>query len=293
MSETYGNSWKVIFEPQKQTSESFDEFAEAFFEVVTVDYTEDGREQYGGYLPAEPDEREMAAAAKQAGIALPSYRCEFVPAANWLTKNVIKFAPIETDDFLIYGSHEKQKPKTNKPAAVRIYAATAFGSGQHQTTRSCLKLLSRLNRGGFCAANVLDMGCGSGILALAACRLWPTTRALGADIDGEAVAVTLQNAADNGLDDRVHAVQSDGYANPQIAARAPYELIFANILARPLIETAPALAQNLATGGYAVLSGFIDNQTEWVENTYKQYGLAVKDTVADENWRAVLMEKNK
>lgn len=292
MSETYGNSWKVIFEPQARTSEAFDEFAEAFFEVVTVDYTEDGREQYGGYLPTEPDEREMAAAAKQAGITLPAYRCEFVPAADWLTKNVIKFAPIETDDFLIYGSHENQKPQTDK-LAIRIYAATAFGSGQHQTTRSCLKLLSRLNRSGFCAANVLDMGCGSGILALAACRLWPTTRALGADIDGEAVAVTLQNAADNGLDDRVHAVQSDGYANPQIAARAPYELIFANILARPLIEMAPALAQNLAAGGYAVLSGFIDDQTEWIESAYKQYGLTVKGIVADENWRAVLMEKSK
>lgn len=290
MSEKYGNSWKVVFDPVISENEMFDEFTDSFFEVVTIDYTEEGMEQYSGYLSSEPDEKSMKETAAKWGIVLPAYHCEFVPAANWLTKNVIKFPPIETDDFLIYGSHEAQKPQTDK-LAVKIYAATAFGSGQHQTTRSCLKLLSSLNRQGFQAGNILDMGCGSGILALSACRLWPEARALGADIDAEAVTVTLQNAADNGLEQRIHAVQSDGYANLQISKRMPYELIFANILARPLIEMAPDLAKNLSVGGYAILSGFIDDQTEWVENTYKQYGFVTKEIVADENWRATLMEK--
>ncbi len=292
MSEKYGNSWKVIFEAPAQNNEMFDEFADSFFEVVTVDYTDEGQEIYSGYLSSEPDEKAMKEAAEAMEIALPAYRCEFVPAADWLTKNVIKFAPIETDDFLIYGSHETEKPQTDK-LAVQIYAATAFGSGQHQTTRSCLKLLSSLNRQGTRTDNILDMGCGSGILALAACRLWPQAQALGADIDAEAVTVTLQNAADNGLSDRVHAVQSNGYSNPQINKRAPYGLIFANILARPLIEMAPDLAENLAAGGYAVLSGFIEDQITWVEDAYKPYGLVTKEVIADENWRAVLMEKIK
>lgn len=292
MSEKYGNSWKVVFEPQTSADETFDEFAEDFFEVVTIDYVGEGAEQYSGCLSSEPDEKAMKDEAAKRGVVLPPYHVEFVPAANWLTKNVIKFAPIETDDFLIYGSHENQKPQTDK-LAVQIYAATAFGSGQHQTTRSCLKLLSSLNRQGFRAENILDMGCGSGILALAACRLWPKARALGADIDDEAVAVTLQNAADNNLSDRVHAVQSCGFVHPQIGSRVPYRLIFANILARPLIEMAPDLAKSLAVGGYAILSGFIEDQVEWVENTYKQYGLVTKEIVADENWRAVLTEKSK
>ena len=292
MQKTYGNSWKIIFEPQTSGNTMFDEFAESFFEVVTIDYNDDGLEIYSGYLPHEPDEKLLKKAAENFGIKLPEYSCEFIPAANWLTKNVIKFPPIETDDFLIYGSHEENRPQTDK-LAIRIYAATAFGSGQHQTTRSCLKLLSLLNAQGFKAQNILDMGCGSGILALSACSLWKNAKALGVDIDDEAVAVTLQNAADNELSEKVHAVQSNGYSNPQIAQHAPFQLIFANILARPLIEMAPDLSENLVSGGYAVLSGFTDEQFDWVTETYRPYGLLVKEIVADENWRAVLLEKTK
>lgn len=292
MTNECGNSWRIIFEPQNEINEQFDGFAEEFFDVVSIDYTDARKVQYSGYLPQEPNLDLLQSKAAVAGIKLPDFKCEFIPAANWLTKNVINFPPIETDDFMIYGSHEEQAPQTDK-LSVRIYAATAFGSGQHQTTRSCLKLLSELNHQGFKADNILDMGCGSGILALSACKLWSTAQALGADIDGEAVTVTLQNAADNQLADRVHAVQSDGYTNVQIGKRAPYQLIFANILARPLIDMAEDLSKNLAVGGYAILSGFIDEQVDWVEDAYKQQGLQPVALVSDENWRAALMEKVK
>lgn len=290
MTNTCGNSWQVIFSPQNEVDEAFDNFAENFFDVVSIDYTDDEKEQYIGYMHAQPNEEEMKATAANFGIELPEYKCVFIPATNWLTKNVIKFPPIETEDFYIYGSHEEKAPQTSK-LAIKIYAATAFGSGQHQTTRSCLKILSLLNAKGYKAQNILDMGCGSGILALSACKLWNNAEALGADIDGEAVAVTLQNAKDNDLAERVHAVESNGYSNQQIAARAPFELIFANILARPLIEMAEDLAKNTVLGGYAVLSGFIEEQTDWVVGTYKQYGFEPIEIIKDDNWRAVLMEK--
>lgn len=290
MTNTCGNSWQVIFSPQNEVDEAFDSFAENFFDVVSIDYTNDEKEQYIGYMHTQPDEEEMKATAANFGIELPEYKCVFIPATNWLTKNVIKFPPIETEDFYIYGSHEEKAPRTSK-LAIKIYAATAFGSGQHQTTRSCLKILSLLNAKGYKAQNILDMGCGSGILALSACKLWKNAQALGADIDGEAVTVTLQNAKDNDLSERVHAVESNGYSNPQIVARAPFELIFANILARPLIEMAEDLAKNTTLGGYAVLSGFIEEQTDWVVGTYKQYGFEPVEIIKDDNWRAVLMEK--
>ncbi len=292
MTNTCGNSWQIIFSPQDVVDEAFDTFAENFFDVVSIDYTDDEKEQYIGYTHKQPDEEEMKTIAKNLGIELPDYECVFIPATNWLTKNVIKFPPIETEDFYIYGSHEEKAPQTSK-LAIKIYAATAFGSGQHQTTRSCLKILSSLNAKGYKAQNILDMGCGSGILALSACKLWNDAQALGADIDGEAVAVTLQNAKDNDLSERVHAVESNGYSNPQIVARAPFELIFANILARPLIEMAEDLAKNTSLGGYAVLSGFIEEQIDWVVDTYKQFGFELVEIVKDDNWRAVLMEKIK
>ncbi len=292
MTNTCGNSWQIIFSPQDVVDEAFDTFAENFFDVVSIDYTDDEKEQYIGYTHKQPDEEEMKTIAKNLGIELPDYECVFIPATNWLTKNVIKFPPIETEDFYIYGSHEEKAPQTSK-LAIKIYAATAFGSGQHQTTRSCLKILSLLNAKGYKAQNILDMGCGSGILALSACKLWNDAQALGADIDGEAVAVTLQNAKDNDLSERVHAVESNGYSNPQIVARAPFELIFANILARPLIEMAEDLAKNTSLGGYAVLSGFIEEQIDWVVDTYKQFGFELVEIVKDDNWRAVLMEKTK
>lgn len=285
-----GNSWQVTFAPQSQTSEELSDFLEQYFEVIACNYTEQEQEQYVGYLSHPLDEKDLQKSAKKSGIELPYFECEFIPATNWLTKNVIKFDPIETGDFLIYGNHEEQAPKSDK-LAIRIYAATAFGSGQHQTTKSCLKLLSLLNSNGFRAKKILDMGSGSGILALAALKLWQEAYAVAADIDEEAVIVTMQNATDNDIAKRLDAFASNGYQNKQIANNAKYDLIFSNILARPLIEMAEELSNNLNMGGFAILSGFIDEQTDWVVNEHQKYGLKLLKVFEDENWRAVLMEK--
>ena len=137
------------------------------------------------------------------------------------------------------------------------------------------------------------MRSGSGILALAALKLWPEAAAVAADIDREAVIVTLQNAAENGLDQRLSAAAGDGYDNETVSKNAPYDLIFSNILARPLIAMAPMLAASLSPGGRAVLSGFTDEQTDWVSDAHRKQGLRPAAEEANENWRAVLMEKNK
>lgn len=289
MSTASGNSWQVIFSPQKQTSAAFAEFTESYFEVIACNYCENG-EEYVGYASAPIDEKQLQQAAEQAGITLPPYQIQFLPATNWLTKNVIKFPPLVTEKFFIYGAHEDTPPVTSK-LALRIYAATAFGSGQHQTTRSCLRLLEKLFARGISANKILDMGCGSGILALSALKLWDKATACAADIDEEAVIVTLQNAADNGLSDRIRAAAGNGCNNPAVSQMAPYDLIFSNILARPLIEMAPALAAHLIPGGFAVLSGFVDDQTDWVLDAYRKQGLHLAETIADDNWRAVLVEK--
>lgn len=285
-----GSSWQVAFAPRDKEDPLFDEFMETFFAASACNFTEDGKLCYVGYASEPVDEQKMAHAAAALGVALPSWKCSHIPATNWLTKNVIAFPPLITDDFYIYGVHEEQTPQTDKHR-LRIYAATAFGSGQHQTTRLCLEFLSRLFHRSFRPGKILDMGCGSGILALSSLLLWPNASAVAADIDNEAVIVTLQNAADNGLDHRISAACGDGYQNGLVQENAPYDLVFSNILARPLIEMSPALAAALKPGGYAVLSGFTEEQTDWVLAAHEKAGLKRIAVLKNENWRAALMEK--
>ena len=172
------------------------------------------------------------------GIATSRLAQRIHPGRQLADQNVIRFPP-PRNRRLLHLRHPRGYPSENFKNVLRIYAATAFGSGQHQTTRSCLELLSRLYHQGFVAANLLDMGCGSGILALSALKLWQNAAATAADIDEEAVIVTLQNAADNNLGHRITAAAGDGYANDKVLQNAPYDLIFQNILARPLAEMAP------------------------------------------------------
>lgn len=292
MSTQSGNSWEIIFAPQETSDPLFDEFMESFFIASACDYTDDEKISYIGYSSAPVDEQQMTQTAAAMGVHLPAWQSRFIPAADWLTKNVIRFPPLITEDFYIYGTHAEQTPDTDKHK-LRIYAATAFGSGQHQTTRLCLEFLSRLYHQGFTAENILDMGCGSGILALSALLLWKRSSAVAADIDPEAIIVSLQNAADNELDQRLKAAVGDGYQNDTVKQNAPYDLVFSNILARPLISMAPDLFSSLRVGGYAVLSGFTDEQTQWVTDAHREQGLQLVAVEGNENWRAALMEKIK
>ena len=209
---------------------------------------------------------------------------------NWLKDYVIRFAPVEVEEFLIYGVHEKETPKTDK-LAIRIYAATAFGS-EHQTTKSCLKAISELNKMNAPHAKILDVGTGSGILSLAAAKLWgESTHITAIDIDEEAVIVTRGNAEDNDLEDFITAAVSNGYQSELVKQNAPYDIIFANILARPLIEMAPDLAKSLKSGGYCILSGFVGDQEDWVIKAHEEQGLSLAKIYELDNWRAALMEK--
>ncbi len=281
----------ITFEPQEETDEDLMFFLDEYFEVNAINYTDDGKEQYVGYAGLDFNENDFLSAAEAANIKLPTFEIEVLKNKNWLTENVIKFDPIETDDFLIYGIHEKQAPITDKPS-VMIYAATAFGSG-HQTTKSCLNAISDLNKAQVKHQNILDMGTGSGILALACAKIWGKDNPIitAVDIDDESVKVTTQNAFDNNLEQFLNIAQSDGYNSELVKQNAPYDIILSNILARPLIEMAPCLYQHLKKGGYCVLSGFVEDQVDWVINEHIKQGLTVVKKYNIDNWFAVLMEK--
>jgi ribosomal protein L11 methyltransferase len=218
----------------------------------------------------EPDRAEVAAwlapIAEQAGLGQLAFTLEPLAEADWLAHNAAQFPPQEAGRFWIHGSHVRQGPPDGR-VPILIDAGAAFGSGDHASTRGCLLALDRLaRRRRF--RRVLDVGCGSGVLAIAAAKVWPA-RVLAVDFDPVAVRVTAENARLNGVAGQVWAAASEGFASPEVGAIGPYDLILLNILAEPLIAMAPDVARALAPGGMVVLAGLLDRQAPAVLGAYR------------------------
>lgn len=290
MSNNSGSCKIAKFEPTAEIDETLQAFADDFFEVTSIDYSDDGLEQLVGYLRQDANEDDLVAAAAAQGVKLPPYTWDLLQSDDWLTENVMNFAPLEEAEFFICSINDNT-PLPKDKLGLKVYAATAFGS-EHQTTRGCLDALSDINKlSAEKPQKILDVGTGSGILALAAAKLWHQAQIVAVDIDDEAVRVAMQNAIDNQAEAQIKADLSDGYQSELVQKNAPYDVILANILARPLIAMAPDMANNLKKGGYAVISGFIDDQVDWVIGEHEKQGLKLKKLYEKENWRVALLEK--
>lgn len=280
----------VTFSPTSELPEREAEFLDETFDVVAINYTDDGLEEYVCYAPLDFDKTAFDALVSTQSLTLPPYTIDVLESKNWLTENVIKFAPFEIGSFMIYGIHEAACPKTNK-IPVQVYAATAFGS-EHQTTKMCLTAISELYEKISAPKRILDMGTGSGILSIAAAKRWNKTPfIIAADIDPESVDVTHSNTITNSVEQNITSLLSDGYNNPMIKSRAPYDLIFANILLNPLKAMSDNAYDALKSGGYYLISGFIDNQLDDVLSHHTAKGFKLIKVYEDENWRAALLQK--
>ncbi|HEY5046819.1 MAG TPA: 50S ribosomal protein L11 methyltransferase [Rhizomicrobium sp.] len=211
-----------------------------------------------------------------------------LPDADWIKLSQEGLPPVRAGRFFVYGAHDAGEV----PAGVipiRIEAGLAFGTGHHETTTLCLALMSALaKRRQF--SRVLDLGCGTGLLAIAAATLW-RKRVRASDIDAVAVAVARENALANEVSPLVHTVIADGLANPALAAGAPYDLIVANILAGPLTRLAPQIAAALQRGGVLILSGLLRWQENLVLGFYQPHGLVLRERRRDGPWSALLLER--
>jgi len=281
--------WLIKFLFDDEVPEDLSAFFDEYFDVVAINYTDDGKEEAVGYKSLEFDEKDMLNTAASFGVKLPKYKIEFLESKNWLSENVIKFSPYEIGNFCVFGSHEKSAPESDK-LPVMVYAATAFGS-EHQTTKMCLQAISDIANNDYDCKKILDIGTGSGILSIAAAKQWPDAEIMAVDIDEESVAVCKKNSADNDTDKNIKCFLGDGYKLPEISALAPYDLILTNIFARPLIAMSSDMAKKLKKGGFGIISGFIDEQLEWVVSEHEKAGLKLKKVYENENWRAVILEK--
>jgi ribosomal protein L11 methyltransferase len=211
-----------------------------------------------------------------------------LPDQDWIKLSQQGLPPVRAGRFFVFGAHDAGKvPPAVIP--IRIEAGLAFGTGHHETTALCLAALSDLGkRRAF--ANVLDLGCGTGLLAIGAAKLWRKT-VLASDIDPVAVDVTKANAAANGVAPLIRAVTADGMTDPAISARAPFDLIVANILAAPLTQLAPSIVHALAKGGMLVLSGLLTWQENLVVSFYTPHGLILRERRRNGPWSALVLER--
>jgi ribosomal protein L11 methyltransferase len=237
--------------------------------------------------------RQLEAAAAAGGFAGTvegaHITAEKLPEKDWLRHVHDNFPPVTAGRFFIYGSHyEGERPQNLVPLC--IDAATAFGSGEHETTKACLMAFDRL-AGKHSFKNALDMGCGSGILAIGMVKIWPGIRAAAVDIDPESIIVTERHAAMNGAADLISMQAGDGYAAPLARQNAPYDLVAANILAGPLIDMAGDLNAVLMPGGYCVLSGLLARQEQDVTHAHTALGLRLVDKIELGDWRALVLQK--
>jgi ribosomal protein L11 methyltransferase len=213
---------------------------------------------------------------------------EQLPDTDWIKLSQEGLPPVRAGRFFVYGAHDAgEVPHGVIP--IRIEAGLAFGTGHHETTTLCLALMSDLARARE-FSRVLDLGCGTGLLAIAATKLWKK-RVRASDIDMIAANVARENARANDASSLVRTIVADGMDNPALASGAPYDLIVANILAGPLTRLAPSISAALARNGVLVLSGLLAWQENLILSFYRPHGLLLRERRRDGPWVALRLER--
>lgn len=232
--------------------------------------------------------------ARKAQIALKLHeKTEAVisqlPAKDWVSETQAGLAPVRAGRFFVYGSHDADKVPADV-VPLLVDAGMAFGTGHHGTTAGCLRIFSNLLETDTKLDSILDLGCGAGILAIAAAKTLPNADILATDIDPDAIMVTDQNVIENGVPGRLTTAVADGFDSPVLKGRQ-FDLIFANILAGPLMGLADDITGAIAPKGQVILSGILDEKAEQVAARFRETGLRVTPQPSLQGWTSLLAEK--
>jgi ribosomal protein L11 methyltransferase len=251
------------------------------------DASEDGPFRLEAYFEAPPDTSAVAALLATTGLGpgLP----EDVPDIDWVAHALAGLGVVRAGRFLLYGVHDADKvPDEPDLIPIRIDANQAFGTGHHPTTAGCLTLLDRL--AGIAPRAILDLGTGSAVLAIAAAKLWDRD-VLAVDIDAKSVEIARENAGLNGVAEKVTLAVADGFASTVVARAAPFDFVFANILAGPLVAFAPQMAAHMKAGGRAMIAGIMTEQEAAVAAAYEAAGFRRLNRLDHETWPVLLFVK--
>ena len=299
-------SWKVSFPCTKAEAEAIGDEVPHFAlldeppVLMSSEPDPDRPEEWrlDAYFRAEPDEATLQLlrqVAPSAGDAEPVI--ERLGDEDWVTLSQAGLEPIRAGRFVVHTpAHRHEVPEG--AVALEVDAGRAFGTGHHETTTGCLLALDRLKEKGLGFDNVLDLGTGTGLLAFAALKLWPSARAAASDIDPVSIEVTEANARINSIrlgtgKGELELAVSTGLEHDRLQARAPYDLVIANILAAPLIDLAPSVAAALQAGGRLILAGLLDSQAEKVAAAYRRQGLMASFSIVRGDWPTLVMRKRR
>lgn len=273
---------------------------EAVFEplegaIVTGARDAEGLVSWQLFLAEAPGDAEIQRlveiAGEVSGVHSPLlYSLERLPDVDWVVESQKALPAIAVGRIRVRGSHVSD-PAPPGVIDLLIDANAAFGTGRHETTRGCLEALQDIarQRAAQAVSPVLDMGCGSGVLAMAAAKLWPC-RVLGVDNDLPSLQVAEANLRANGVADRVSLVLSDGFRDARVRRNGPYQLVLANILAEPLCAMAEQVRRNLLPGGLVVLSGLLTTQERQVQARYRAAGLVLERRYRLAEWSTLVMK---
>jgi ribosomal protein L11 methyltransferase len=256
---------------------------------VAVVEIEDGSGlwEIGGYFLRQPDGVALALLAAVHGAA--PFAVSKLDDRDWVAQVRRELAPVDAGRFLVHGAHDAGRIPRNR-VGLLVEAAMAFGTGHHATTRGCLVTMDRLARRGLRPRHVADVGCGTAVLAMGAARIWRRP-VVASDIDPVATATARANARVNAAGPLVRVATAPGLRHALLGRGPRFDLVFANILARPLKRLAPDMARRLAPGGRVVLSGMLDRQAPGVEAVYRGWGFRRDMAFRESGWTTLALRR--
>jgi len=285
--------WQISFFVPEKAVNFFENTIEPFVEAISIKRRLNNW-LIKAYTTTESKSRFLetiiSETAALANIAHPHLTIELTPNTNWVAESLKGLHPILVGRFVIYGSYNK-KPKNQKLIPVQVDAGEAFGTGHHGSTKGCLLALSAMRRPKI-PTKMLDLGCGAGILAIAAAKLWKL-KPVASDIDRTAVRVAIENSRTNKVHRSIRCLTSSGFESIELKRLAPFDLVVANILSEPLRRLAKPMRAHSKPGATIILSGLLDHQSSQVLYAYRVQGFKLQSRYSIDGWTTLVLTRNK